>query len=99
MNAPQRTTPAGASPGLGPGSVLAPGAAVYLGRAAATNELARRILVFGALLGWCAILVIFRMRQAANFTYAFMEWNLLLAVVPAVAAWLFAKAAAKRSRS
>lgn len=86
MNAPQRMTPAD--------SGLAPGAALYFRQT--NGELARRILVFGTLLGWCAILLIFRMRHAASFAYAFLEWNLFLAVIPAVAAWLFAKAAARR---
>jgi uncharacterized membrane protein len=90
MNAPQTTPPA--DPGL------APRAAAFLRRAAAADgELARRILVFGALLGWCALLLVLRMRQAATFAFAFLEWNLFLAVIPAVAAWLFARAAARRS--
>jgi uncharacterized membrane protein len=87
MNAPQTIT--ATHPG--------PGAAGLSAQGAAHDELARRILVFGALLGWCIILVIFRMRQAASFTYAFLEWNLLLAVIPAVASWFFARAAARRA--
>jgi uncharacterized membrane protein len=93
MNAPESATPAAPS--------LMPRAAVFCTEAAAREfaqrELARRILVFGTLLGWCAVLLIFRMRQAETIAYAFLEWNLFLAVIPAVAAWFFARAAAKRS--
>jgi len=62
-----------------------------------TNELANRILVFGALLGWCAVLLVFRMYLAASFAFAFLVWNLFLAAIPAVAARLFAGAATRRS--
>lgn len=87
MNAPHATTPA--APALAP-------AALFPGQAA-SGELAMRILVFGALFAWCAILLVFRMRQAATFAYAFLEWNLFLAAIPAAAAWLLAQAAAKRA--
>lgn len=63
--------------------------------AAMTNELAKRIVAFGMLLGWCSLLLVFRMHRAASFMFAFLEWNLFLAVIPAVAAWLLARAAAR----
>ncbi len=89
MNAPQHTTLADPAPRFG--------APVLLRHAALPGELTNRILVFGTLLGWCAILLVFRMHQAATFAFAFLEWNLFLAAIPAVAAWLFAKAAEGRA--
>ncbi len=81
-------------PGTGSGTEFLPRAEPA---PAMTSELANRILVFGALLAWCAILVVLRMHQAASFAFAFLDWNLFLAAIPAVAGWQFAKTAAMRS--
>lgn len=89
MNATQKTTLD--DPGLGLG------AALFFRPVTATGELTKRILVFGTLLGWCAVLLVFRMHQAATFAFAFLGWNLFLAAIPAVAGWLFAKAAEGKS--
>ncbi len=64
---------------------------------ATTSELARRILVFGALLAWCVALLLVRAVRANSLAFAFLAWNLFLAAVPAVAAWLFARAAKQRA--
>jgi uncharacterized membrane protein len=56
----------------------------------------KRILIFGVLLGWCAILLLFRFFRSESFQFDFLAWNLFLAAVPAVAASLFAKTAENR---
>ncbi len=61
------------------------------------HNLVKRILLFGALLGWCAVLLLFRFARSGSLTFAFLAWNLVLAAVPAVAAWLFVRAAERRS--
>jgi uncharacterized membrane protein len=61
------------------------------------DDLVRRVLLFGALLGWCAMLLVFRALRSGSLSYAFLAWNLFLATVPAVAAWLFVRAATKGS--
>jgi uncharacterized membrane protein len=58
----------------------------------------RRLLLFGALLGWCAALLLFRFTRSGSLTFGFLAWNLFLAAIPAVAAAMFARAAAKQSR-
>lgn len=62
-----------------------------------TGELVKRILVFGTLLSWCAGLLVFRFVRSESFAFAFLAWNLFLAVIPAVAAQIFARAAENRS--
>lgn len=64
-----------------------------------SNELVKRILVFALLLGWCAALLVVRFIRAESYTFAFLAWNLALAAVPAVAAWLFARAAERRAHA
>ncbi len=61
------------------------------------GELFRRLLLFGTLLAWCAALLLVRFVRSQSFDLAFMAWNLVLAATPAIAAWLFAKAAEKRA--
>ena len=61
------------------------------------GELFKRLLIFATLLGWCAALLLVRFIRAQSFDLAFMAWNLVLAATPAIAAWLFASTAAKRS--
>jgi uncharacterized membrane protein len=60
---------------------------------------ARRALVFAALLGFCAALIAMRATRTGSTSYAFLLWNLFLAAIPAVAAWLFTLAAARRART
>lgn len=60
-------------------------------------ELRKRLLIFGALLGWCAVLLLGRFVRAQSFELAFMAWNLVLAAIPAIAAGFFARAAEKRA--
>jgi uncharacterized membrane protein len=56
-----------------------------------------RLLLFGMLLSWCAALLLFRFVRSGSFALRFLAWNLFLAAIPAVAAWFFARAMAKRS--
>jgi uncharacterized membrane protein len=62
-----------------------------------THNLVKRILLFGALLGWCALLLLIRFALSGSLAFAFLAWNLVLAAVPAVAGWLFARAAERRN--
>jgi uncharacterized membrane protein len=48
----------------------------------------RRILAFGALLGWCAALLVLRVVRSGSYTFVFLTWNLFLAAVPFAAAAL-----------
>jgi len=61
------------------------------------GEHAPRLLLFVMLLGWCAALLLFRFVRSGSLTLGFLAWNLFLAAVPAVAAWLFARAMGKNS--
>jgi uncharacterized membrane protein len=54
------------------------------------------VLVLLALLGWCALLIGFRVHLAGERTYAFLLWNLVLAAVPLAAAYALEGAARKR---
>jgi uncharacterized membrane protein len=56
-----------------------------------------RLLLFGMLLSWCAALLLFRFARSGSFALRFLAWNLVLAAIPAVAAWFFARAMAKGS--
>jgi uncharacterized membrane protein len=49
-------------------------------------------------LGWCAALLLFRFARSGSLAFGFLAWNLFLAAIPAVAAAMFARAAAKQSR-
>ena len=60
---------------------------------------APRLLLFVMLLGWCGVLLLFRFARSGSLAFAFMAWNLFLAAIPAVAAWLFARAMGKNSSS
>ncbi len=46
-------------------------------------------MLFAALLAWCSILIGYRIHRGGTSLYAWLLWNLFLAVVPAVAAGLF----------
>ncbi len=61
------------------------------------DEFVKRLLLFGTLLGWCAVLLLMRFARSGSYALAFLAWNLLLAAIPAVAARLFARAASMRS--
>ncbi len=56
-----------------------------------------RLLLFVMLLGWCGALLLFRFAWSGSLALGFLAWNLFLAAVPAVAAWLFARAMGKNS--
>lgn len=51
-----------------------------------------RALLFATLLLWCGALLAVRVVHSHSLTYAFLAWNLFLAVIPAVAAALFVRA-------
>jgi uncharacterized membrane protein len=61
-----------------------------------TNELFKRMALFGALLSWCGALLAIRCVSSGSFALAFLAWNLCLAAIPAIAAWFFARAAEKK---
>ncbi len=63
------------------------------------SEFVRRVVVFGALFVWCGALVYGRIVIAQSYAFAFLGWNLLLAAIPAVAAWLFARAAEQHAHA
>jgi uncharacterized membrane protein len=46
---------------------------------------AKRAVVFFVLLAWCGFLLAGRVWRSHQLTYAFLVWNLFLAVIPAVA--------------
>ncbi|HEY3744696.1 MAG TPA: DUF1361 domain-containing protein, partial [Gemmatimonadaceae bacterium] len=58
---------------------------------------APRLLLFAMLLSWCGALLLFRFARSGSLALGFLAWNLFLAAVPAVAAWLFARAMGKGS--
>src|SRR3954463_9649060 len=58
---------------------------------------APRLLLFVMLLGWCGALLLFRFARSGSLALGFMAWNLFLAAVPAVAAWMFARAMGRNS--
>jgi uncharacterized membrane protein len=62
-----------------------------------TSELTKRLLLFGALLSWCAALLLFRFVRSGSFFFDFLIWNLFLAAIPAVAAWFFVRTAERQS--
>lgn len=47
--------------------------------------MAKRAVVFFVLLAWCGFLLAGRVWRSHHLTYAFLAWNLFLAVIPAVA--------------
>jgi len=58
---------------------------------------APRLLLFVMLLGWCGALLLFRFARSGSLALGFLAWNLFLAAIPAVAAWLFARAMGRKS--
>jgi uncharacterized membrane protein len=61
------------------------------------TPLTKRLLLFGALLGWCGFLLAARVVHSGSLSFVFLVWNLFLAGVPALAALAFVRAAEKRS--
>lgn len=61
--------------------------------------LVKRLSLFAALLGWCAVLLVFRFFYTDSLRFGFLIWNLLLAFIPLVAAILFARAIGRREAS
>lgn len=62
-----------------------------------SSELLKRVILFGALLGWCGALLVFRFVRSDSLWFGFLTWNLFLAAVPAMAAWALMWAASRRS--
>lgn len=62
-----------------------------------TNAI-KRTLLFFALVCWCAALLVLRFVRWHTLAYPFLAWNLILAVVPAVAALLLAGTANRFAR-
>jgi uncharacterized membrane protein len=58
---------------------------------------AARLLLFVMLLCWCGALLLFRFARSGSLALGFLAWNLVLAAIPAVAAWFFARAMGKNS--
>ena len=58
----------------------------------------KRALVFAALLAFCGVMIAFRWARTNSTAYGFLLWNLFLAVIPAIAAYLFTVFAARRVR-
>lgn len=48
----------------------------------------KRLLVFTALLGWCAALITLRVSRSGSTLFVFLVWNLFLAAIPFFAALL-----------
>src|SRR5262245_41743442 len=63
----------------------------------AMRPLTTRLLVLGALLGWCALLLLVRVVHSSSLSFVFLVWNLFLASVPALAALAFVRAAERQS--
>jgi uncharacterized membrane protein len=58
---------------------------------------ARRALIFAALIAWCGALLVARVVRSGSFAYTFLVWNLFLAVLPPIFAVLFARATQRGS--
>jgi len=63
----------------------------------AMRPLTTRLLVLGALLGWCGLLLLVRVVHSSSLSFVFLVWNLFLASVPALAALAFVRAAERQS--
>src|SRR5687768_13203024 len=57
----------------------------------------KRVVLFGVLLSWCALLLALRIYRSGTLSFTFLVWNLVLAAVQAVAALLFVHASERRS--
>jgi uncharacterized membrane protein len=65
-------------------------------RSNGVRRLLHRALLFALLLGWCGALLLFRYERWHSSYFLFLAWNLLLAVIPAIAAALLALASERR---
>jgi uncharacterized membrane protein len=63
----------------------------------AMSPLTTRLLVLGALLGWCGLLLLVRVVHSSSLSFVFLVWNLFLASLPALAALAFVRAAERRA--
>ena len=52
----------------------------------------RRFWIYAALIAWCMALLLVRNARSNSLSFIFLSWNLILAIVPAVAAVLFVRA-------
>jgi uncharacterized membrane protein len=59
----------------------------------------RRTLLLIVLLGWCVALLLLRVWRSGVLTYSFLVWNLILAVVPAVAAVVLRSLSDRKGRA
>jgi uncharacterized membrane protein len=59
---------------------------------------AKRALVFFVLLAWCGVLLAGRVWRSHQLTFAFLVWNLFLAVIPAVAGALVVRSRGTAAR-
>jgi uncharacterized membrane protein len=57
----------------------------------------QRIALFGILMAWCAVMLALRIARSGTLSFRFLVWNLFLAAIPAVAAFMFAQAAKRDS--
>ena len=63
----------------------------------ATNDQIKRLVLFSTLLLWCAMLLLGRIVHSDSLAFSFLVWNLFLAVIPTIAAWLFVQSVERRS--
>jgi uncharacterized membrane protein len=56
------------------------------------TSLSRPFFLLGVLPGWCVLLLAIRFVRVGHFGYLFLGWNLLLAMIPAAAALMLARA-------
>lgn len=61
------------------------------------SQTAKRFILFGVLMSWCVMQLLFRFVRSDSLAFGFLLWNLFLASIPAVAAWLLTVAAARQS--
>jgi uncharacterized membrane protein len=52
----------------------------------------KRLILFAAMLSWCAALLVVRVERTGSLTFAFLVWNLFLAAIPLVMARLWERA-------
>lgn len=61
------------------------------------SALLKRMVLFGALVGWCGALLVYRFIHSDSLWFGFLVWNLFLAAIPVMAAWLLIWAAHRRA--
>ena len=55
------------------------------------SDIHKRLLLFAALIGWCAALLVLRVGRSHSLHYGFLVWNLFLAAIPAAAALMLTR--------